>query len=72
MENSFLDAQPNSPNVSLSSDRSTPFDHTMMQRCIELARHALGRTSPNPLVGAVIVQNGEIVGEGFHPGAGQP
>jgi diaminohydroxyphosphoribosylaminopyrimidine deaminase/5-amino-6-(5-phosphoribosylamino)uracil reductase len=44
----------------------------MMQRCIELARRALGRTTPNPLVGSVIVQNGEIVGEGFHPGAGHP
>jgi diaminohydroxyphosphoribosylaminopyrimidine deaminase/5-amino-6-(5-phosphoribosylamino)uracil reductase len=44
----------------------------MMQRCIELARRALGRTTPNPLVGSVIVRNGEIVGEGFHPAAGQP
>lgn len=72
MENSSLDAQPNSPQASPPSDRSMPFDHTMMQRCIELAHRALGRTSPNPLVGSVIVQDGEIVGEGFHPGAGQP
>ncbi|MGQ4646016.1 bifunctional diaminohydroxyphosphoribosylaminopyrimidine deaminase/5-amino-6-(5-phosphoribosylamino)uracil reductase RibD [Lyngbya aestuarii] len=43
----------------------------MMQRCIQLARCAMGLTSPNPLVGAVIVRNGEIVGEGFHPAAGQ-
>lgn len=43
-----------------------------MQRCLTLARRALGRTAPNPLVGSVIVQNGEIIGEGFHPGAGQP
>ncbi len=43
-----------------------------MQRCLTLARRALGRTAPNPLVGCVIVQNGQIVGEGFHPGAGQP
>ena len=48
------------------------FDSRMMGRCVELARTALGRTSPNPLVGAVIVQNGEIVGEGFHPCAGEP
>lgn len=48
------------------------FDSRMMQRCLELARQALGKTSPNPLVGSVIVQDGEIVGEGFHPGAGQP
>ncbi len=48
------------------------FDSRMMLRCVELARVALGRTSPNPLVGAVVVQNGEIVGEGFHPRAGEP
>jgi diaminohydroxyphosphoribosylaminopyrimidine deaminase / 5-amino-6-(5-phosphoribosylamino)uracil reductase len=44
----------------------------MMRRCIELARQAWGRTSPNPMVGAIVVKDGEIVGEGFHPGAGQP
>ena len=43
-----------------------------MQRCLELAQKAAGRTAPNPMVGAVIVQDGEIVGEGFHPQAGQP
>ncbi|MDD1418224.1 bifunctional diaminohydroxyphosphoribosylaminopyrimidine deaminase/5-amino-6-(5-phosphoribosylamino)uracil reductase RibD [Dolichospermum sp. ST_sed1] len=48
------------------------FDSQMMLRCIELARTALGRTSPNPLVGAVVVQDGKIVGEGFHPRAGEP
>jgi len=48
------------------------FDSRMMQRCLELARRALGRTSPNPMVGAVVVQDGEIVGEGFHPRAGEP
>ncbi|MEE8386924.1 MAG: bifunctional diaminohydroxyphosphoribosylaminopyrimidine deaminase/5-amino-6-(5-phosphoribosylamino)uracil reductase RibD [Dehalococcoidia bacterium] len=36
-----------------------------MQRALELARDALGTTSPNPTVGAVIVRDGEIVGEGF-------
>ena len=51
---------------------SNDFDSRMMLRCVELARIALGRTSPNPLVGAVVVQNGEIVGEGFHPRAGEP
>ena len=48
------------------------FDRKMMQRCLELARRALGCTSPNPMVGAVIVKNGEIIGEGFHPKAGEP
>ncbi|MUH00552.1 bifunctional diaminohydroxyphosphoribosylaminopyrimidine deaminase/5-amino-6-(5-phosphoribosylamino)uracil reductase RibD [Scytonema sp. UIC 10036] len=50
----------------------TDFDRAMMQRCVELARRALGRTSPNPMVGAVIVKDGKIVGEGFHPRAGEP
>lgn len=43
-----------------------------MRRCLDLARLAEGKTSPNPLVGAVVVKNGEIIGEGFHPQAGQP
>jgi diaminohydroxyphosphoribosylaminopyrimidine deaminase / 5-amino-6-(5-phosphoribosylamino)uracil reductase len=47
-------------------------DQEMMQRCIALARQGEGRTAPNPMVGAVVVRNGAIVGEGFHPGAGQP
>lgn len=72
MEHSPVDAQPDAQSASSASPHWTPFDRTMMQRCIELARRALGRTSPNPLVGAVIVRDGEIVGEGFHPGAGQP
>ena len=48
------------------------FDRGMMLRCLELARKALGRTAPNPLVGSVIVRDGQIVGEGYHPGAGHP
>lgn len=47
-------------------------DERYMTRCLELAQQAWGRTSPNPLVGAVVVQGGEVVGEGFHPQAGQP
>ena len=47
-------------------------DIAWMQRCRQLASQAAGKTSPNPLVGSVVVQNGQVVGEGFHPGAGQP
>ncbi|NEQ97194.1 MAG: bifunctional diaminohydroxyphosphoribosylaminopyrimidine deaminase/5-amino-6-(5-phosphoribosylamino)uracil reductase RibD [Cyanothece sp. SIO2G6] len=47
-------------------------DQIMMQRCLALAQQALGQTAPNPLVGAVVVQAGQVVGEGFHPAAGQP
>lgn len=45
----------------------TEFDRAMMRRCLELARRALGCTSPNPMVGAVIVKDGEIIGEGSSP-----
>jgi diaminohydroxyphosphoribosylaminopyrimidine deaminase / 5-amino-6-(5-phosphoribosylamino)uracil reductase len=51
---------------------SLDFDRSMILRCLELARRASGETAPNPLVGSVIVQGNEIVGEGFHPKAGQP
>lgn len=47
-------------------------DGCHMRRCVELARKAIGCTSPNPVVGCVIVKDGKIVGEGFHPKAGQP
>ena len=42
-----------------------------IKRCIELAQKATGKTYPNPLVGAVIVHNGKIIGEGFHQKAGE-
>lgn len=43
-----------------------------MQRALRLARKGRGKTSPNPMVGAVVVKNGAVVGEGFHPGPGAP
>lgn len=43
-----------------------------MKRVIELALLAKGRTSPNPMVGALIVKGGKIVGEGYHKKAGTP
>ena len=43
-----------------------------MQRCIQLAQNGLGTTYPNPLVGAVIVHHGKIIGEGWHQKAGEP
>jgi len=39
---------------------------TPMEEALELARRGAGRTSPNPAVGAVLVQGGEVVGRGFH------
>ena len=43
-----------------------------MRLAIELARKAEGNTSPNPIVGAVIVKNNEIIGKGYHKKAGLP
>jgi len=43
-----------------------------MQRALALAQHGVGRTAPNPPVGAVIVREETVVGEGFHPRAGEP
>jgi len=41
-------------------------DEKYMQRCMELAALGLGSVSPNPMVGAVIVHEGQIIGEGYH------
>ncbi|HCC70915.1 MAG TPA: bifunctional diaminohydroxyphosphoribosylaminopyrimidine deaminase/5-amino-6-(5-phosphoribosylamino)uracil reductase RibD [Bacteroidales bacterium] len=46
-------------------------DIKYMKRAIALASLAAGNTSPNPLVGAVIVQNNTIIGEGYHTKAGE-
>lgn len=47
-------------------------DETFLLRCITLAKKATGKTYPNPLVGAVIVHENQIIGEGFHQKAGEP
>ncbi|MBO5684514.1 MAG: bifunctional diaminohydroxyphosphoribosylaminopyrimidine deaminase/5-amino-6-(5-phosphoribosylamino)uracil reductase RibD [Akkermansia sp.] len=46
-------------------------DQQWMQHALQLARLGLGTTSPNPPVGAVIVFNGQVLGEGFHEVAGE-
>src|SRR5437016_11092308 len=43
-----------------------------LMRAIELAGEARGRTSPNPLVGAVVVKDDRVIGEGLHTAAGEP
>ena len=58
--------------IAADSTFADPLDRQRMQRCLELAKQALGQTAPNPLVGAVVVKDGAIVGEGFHPKAGEP
>ncbi len=47
-------------------------DEKMMRRALALARRGVGKTSPNPAVGCVIVKDGEIVSEGWHKKAGGP
>jgi diaminohydroxyphosphoribosylaminopyrimidine deaminase/5-amino-6-(5-phosphoribosylamino)uracil reductase len=47
-------------------------DYHYMKTALELAEKGAGRTSPNPMVGAVIVQDGQIIGRGWHEKAGGP
>jgi len=47
-------------------------DQHWMRRCFSLARRGVGHVSPNPLVGAVLVHDNRIIGEGYHAGYGQP
>ena len=50
----------------------TEQDRTHLERAIELAEGGRGHASPNPIVGAVIVRDGEVLGEGFHTAYGAP
>lgn len=47
-------------------------DYLYMERALKLAALGRGKTSPNPMVGAVVVLNGRVVGEGYHQKAGTP
>ena len=51
---------------------ATERDARPLERTLELAARARGRTSPNPLVGAVVVKDGRAIGEGFHEAPGHP
>ena len=51
---------------------TSAFDREMMQKCLQLAQRAAGKTASNPMVGSVVVKDGVIIGEGFHPEFGQP
>jgi diaminohydroxyphosphoribosylaminopyrimidine deaminase/5-amino-6-(5-phosphoribosylamino)uracil reductase len=46
-------------------------DEQYMQRCLEIAELGMGNVSPNPMVGCVIVKEGEIIAEGYHRKFGQ-
>jgi len=55
----------------MSAARPAPPDaERFMAKAVELARRGEGRTAPNPPVGAVLVRDGRVVGEGYHPAAG--
>ncbi|NQU42525.1 hypothetical protein HQ520_04515, partial [bacterium] len=47
-------------------------DRQYLREALELAARARGCTSPNPMVGALIVRDDEVVGRGWHRKAGQP
>ncbi|MFN8176579.1 MAG: bifunctional diaminohydroxyphosphoribosylaminopyrimidine deaminase/5-amino-6-(5-phosphoribosylamino)uracil reductase RibD [bacterium] len=51
---------------------SAAADRTRMRAALDLAARARGRTSPNPMVGALVVRDGVVVGEGWHARAGAP
>ena len=46
--------------------RPTPFDRSIMETCLILAAKGRGKVSPNPLVGAVVVKGGKVIGKGHH------
>jgi diaminohydroxyphosphoribosylaminopyrimidine deaminase/5-amino-6-(5-phosphoribosylamino)uracil reductase len=60
------------PAIAIFAAAITDVDKAHMRRALDLALTALGRTFPNPAVGCVIVKDGVIVGEGYHPKAGLP
>ena len=47
-------------------------DEEYLRRCLNLAKKGLGKTSPNPVVGAVVVKDGRVISEGYHQKAGDP
>lgn len=51
---------------------ATETDRQFMRRALDLAERGWGRVHPNPLVGAVVVSGGEVVGEGYHAEYGGP
>jgi diaminohydroxyphosphoribosylaminopyrimidine deaminase/5-amino-6-(5-phosphoribosylamino)uracil reductase len=56
----------------LFSDAASSVADPFLRRAFSLAENGRGTTSPNPLVGCVIVRDGEVVGEGWHARAGEP
>ncbi len=57
--------------ISRMNSQLTATDREHLQRALELAEGGRGKVSPNPLVGAVIVRDGAVIGEGFHAELGE-
>ena len=57
--------------MSFASERADARDVTFMRRALTLARKGWGQTAPKPMVGAVVVREGVVVGEGFHSAFGE-
>src|SRR5206468_11206582 len=64
-----VDLRPRGPAARVSAARARA---VVIERALELAERGRGTTAPNPVVGAVVVRNGEIVGEGWHERKGGP
>jgi diaminohydroxyphosphoribosylaminopyrimidine deaminase/5-amino-6-(5-phosphoribosylamino)uracil reductase len=57
--------------VGMTQDQALTTHEIYMHRCIELARLGAGSVAPNPMVGAILVHNGRIIGEGYHQKFGE-
>ena len=56
----------------MTPDSRLPTPDYFMHRCLELAKQGAGYVAPNPMVGAVLVHNGKLIGEGYHQRYGEP
>ena len=54
------------------NDRLSEKDLNLLERAVELGRRGWGRVSPNPMVGCIVVRDGEVVGKGWHRELGGP
>src|SRR5262245_13696212 len=66
-----LEPGPSMPERTSNRSPSRLPDERQMRRALELAERGRGHTAPNPIVGAVIVRGGSVVGEGWHRALGE-
>jgi diaminohydroxyphosphoribosylaminopyrimidine deaminase / 5-amino-6-(5-phosphoribosylamino)uracil reductase len=67
-----IDRNRGAAHLSITKHQSPQFDEQMMRRAIRLAMNGRGRVEPNPMVAAVLVKDGRVIGEGFHTHFGGP